>query len=119
MRGHQDLRVQLLELHLQLGQLRVGLLDDGVDVGDRLLVFGDLAQVLGALFDLQLLLDLAPQVLAQLLQLLRQRRVREVRLDAVLDAQLVQQTQAEVIVLKRRKKMDEHMSIVKMIKLRL
>ena len=67
MRGHQDLRVQLLELHLQLGQLRVGLLDDGVDVGDRLLVFGDLAQVLGALFDLELFLDLAPEILAKLL----------------------------------------------------
>ena len=93
-----------MQLHLQLGQLRVGLLDDGVDVGDGLFVLGDLAQVLGALLDLELFLDLAPEVLAELLQLLRQRRVREVRLDAVLDAQLVEQTQAEVVVLKEIKK---------------
>ena len=56
-----------MQLHLQLGQLRVGFLDDGVDVGDGLLVFGDLAQILGALFDLELFLDLAPEILAKLL----------------------------------------------------
>ena len=99
-----------MQLHLQLGQLRVGLLDDGVDVADGLFVLGDLAQVLGALLDLELFLDLAPEVLAELLQLLRQRRVREVRLDAVLDAQLVEQTQAEVVVLKRDKKKSASVS---------
>ena len=96
-----------MQLHLQLGQLRVGLLDDGVDVTDGLFVLGDLAQVLGALLDLELFLDLAPEVLAELLQLLRQRRVGEVRLDAVLDAQLVEQTQAEVVVLKEIKRIGK------------
>ena len=61
------MRIQLLQFHLQLGQLRVGLLDDGVDVADGLFVLGDLAQVLGALFDLELFLDLAPEILAELL----------------------------------------------------
>ena len=101
--GNEDLALQLLQLLLQLRQLGVGLLHDGVDVGDALLVRGHLAQVLGALLDLELLLDLPAQVLAELLELLRQRRVREMGLDAIFDAELVEQREAEVIILQNNR----------------
>ena len=39
---------------LELGQFGVGLLDDDVHVGNTLFVFGNFAEVLGALFDLKL-----------------------------------------------------------------
>ena len=99
--GNEDLALQLLQLLLQLRQLGVGLLHDGVDVGDALLVGGHLAQVLGALLDLELLLDLPAQVLAELLELLRQRRVREMGLDAIFDTELVEQREAEVVILEK------------------
>ena len=95
----ENLRFQLLELLLHLRQLRVGLFDDEVDVGDALLVPGNLAQVLRPLLDFELLLDLPPNVFPQLLQFLRQGRMRQMGLNAILDAQLVQKRQAEVVIL--------------------
>ena len=50
------------------------------------------------MFYLEFFLDLSPEVVPELLQLLGQRRVREVSLDSVLDAQLIQQRQAEVVL---------------------
>ncbi len=97
--GHEYLGLQLLQLLLQLSQLRVGLFHDDVDVGHTFLVGGHSPQILRALHDLELFLDLLAQVVAELLQLLGQRRVRQMRLDAILDAQLVQQRQAEVVIL--------------------
>ena len=52
-------------------------------------------------FHLQLLLDFPPKILAQLLQLLRERRMGEMGLDAILHRELVQQAQGKVVVLKR------------------
>ncbi len=104
--GDENLRLELLQLLLHVGQLGVAALDHPVDVRDALPVPGHLAQVLRPLLDLELLLDLAAEELAQLLHLLRERGVREVRLEAVLEAQLVQERQAEVVVLKQGKRTD-------------
>ena len=54
-------------------------------------------------FDFEFLADLAADLLAQVLELLRQRRVRNVRLQAVLAAQLQQRRIANVVALIERK----------------
>ena len=89
---------------MQFSQFGVGLSHDAVHVGDTLLIFGNFAEVLGSLLDLELLLDLPPEVVPELLQLLGQGRVGQVGLDAILHAQLVQQGQTEIVILKIKKK---------------
>ena len=74
-----------MQLLLEVLQLVVGLLDDAVQT---LLVLGGLAHLLGALLDLHLPADLAPQLLAHLLQPLVAVSIRHVRLDPVPHAHL-------------------------------
>lgn len=83
------MRLQLLQLMLQFGKLGIGLLDDHVDVGNALFVGGHTAQIFRPLHNLELLLDLLTQIVAKLFQFLRQRRVRQMRLDSIFDTQLV------------------------------
>lgn len=66
-----DLRFQLAQFVLQLGQLAVRVLNDGGDVIERFSVGGDSPEFLGTLLDLELLSDLSPYDLLEFLQLVR------------------------------------------------
>ena len=85
-----------------------------VHVIHRLLVLRNLSKVLRTLFDLcklgleekeasqyhlELFFDLPPEIFPELLELLWERCVGEMRLDPILHRQLVEQAQREVVVL--------------------
>lgn len=99
--GEYNLRLQLAELVLELGELGVGVLDDGRDMAKRSPVFGHLPQLFGTLLDLELLADLPAHRLLQFLQLAREQGVGEVAglLQPVLVGQLVQDRVADVVTL--------------------
>ena len=94
-----DLAFQLVQLRLELGQLVIAFLHDRGHVGQRAAIRRDLAQLLGALLDLELLADLAPDRLLDLLQPVRQQLLGHIVRQAVLVAQLVQHGMLDVIAL--------------------
>ena len=77
-----DVSVELLQLLVQLLDLLVGLLQHVVNVGQALLVRGHLTQVLRSLLDLELLADLAADLLLDFVQLLLHHGVRQVQVVA-------------------------------------
>lgn len=95
----QNLALQLEQLRLQLGDLVIALLYDRLHIGQGLAIGGDAAQLLGALFDLQLLADLASNRLLDLLEPIGQRALWEIIGEAILVAQLVQNGMLDVIAL--------------------
>lgn len=94
-----DLAFQLEQLGLELGQLVVALLHDQRHVGEGAPIGGDLAQLLGALFDFQLFAYFAPNRLLDLLQPIRQQVLRHIVRQAVLVAQLIQHRMLDVVTL--------------------
>jgi len=67
-RCQEDLALELLQLGLELGQFAFALLHKNGHIAEGPPVLGHLAQLLGALLDLQLLPDLPPNGLLDLLQ---------------------------------------------------
>jgi len=71
--GQDNLRLELLQLGLQLSQFGVGIFDKVGDLGEALFVLSYLPQFFSALLDLQFLADFSADGLFNLLQLLGHR----------------------------------------------
>lgn len=88
-----------MQLRLELCQFTVAFLHDRRHIGQGSSVGGHLAQLLRALFDLQLFPDLPANRLLDLFQAVRQGTLRQIVRESILVTQLVQHGMFDVVAL--------------------
>lgn len=102
-RCQEDLTLELLQLGLQLGKFTFALLDKNGHIAEGSSILSHLAELLGALFDLQLLADLSPNGLLDLLQPYGHTALRQILCETIFVTELVQNGMLDVFALWVRK----------------